>query len=387
MTAPAVSRNIFVGLQTSADHIYHLKRLGPNRYEEKPPKGAKRGRVVEIEDEIMKPLVSGVEANRYLTPQTDTYLLFPYDVGGDRPSLVPASAMRSRYPNAWSYLKGHEEELRARENRKMDVGDRWWAYNYPKNLDKQETAKLLVAQTVRSLQVSADSEGAFYINNVRVNGITPAQGASLWSILAALNAAPCDFYFRKTAKPKDNGYFEANKQFIKYLPIPDAQDEDSAALARYAERLQELNNRVHLALDDIALRMGTVRIRPRPDDWLFPDLPDLDDLTDTAPKRLKGTERRKWANERLTRELEARHAALEEHLTPAAPLSAELKRGELRFLIDGIPALTGIFPPANQGQFILAQWKTLASRTEVTARMTGKKLATELKKVVHPGKS
>lgn len=97
---PAVSLNIFVGIQTSADHIYHLKRLGPNRYEEKPPKGEKRGRVIEIEDEIMKPLVSGAEANRYLKPQTDTYLLFPYNLSGNRPSLIPAGTMRTEFPNA-----------------------------------------------------------------------------------------------------------------------------------------------------------------------------------------------------------------------------------------------------------------------------------------------
>lgn len=378
---PAISRNIFVGIQTSADHIYHLKRLGPNRYEEKPPKEAKRGRVVEIEDEIMKPLVSGSEASRYLTPQTDTYLLFPYSLSGNRPSLIPASAMRSQYPNAWAYLSGHEEELRARESNKMDIDDGWWAYNYPKNLDKQEVAKLLVAQTVNRMQVTADSEGAFYINNVRVNGIMPARGVSLWGTLAALNAKPCDFFFRKTAKPKDNGYFEANKQFIKYLPVPVAEGDDSAELSRDAERLQALYDQLRQALDDIARRMGFVRIRPRPDDWLFPDLPDLDELKDAAPKRLTGTDRRKWVKDRRAREVETRHAALEEHLKPGVLLSAELERGELRFLVDGIPAITGIFPPPEQAPFILAQWKVLASQTEVTARINGKKLATELKKV------
>ena len=34
---------------------------------------------VEIEDAIMKPLVSGPEAKRYEEPETDTFLLFPYE--------------------------------------------------------------------------------------------------------------------------------------------------------------------------------------------------------------------------------------------------------------------------------------------------------------------
>lgn len=239
----------------------------------------------------------------------------------------------------------------------------------------------MVAQTVNKMQVSADSEGAFYINNVRVNGIMPARGVSLWGTLAALNAKPCDFYFRKTAKPKDNGYFEANKQFIKYLPIPVMDAYDSAALAHDAERLQDLHDQLRQSLDDVARRMKSVRIRPRSDYWLFPDLPDLDDLKDAAPQRLIGADRRKWAKDRLARDVETRQAALEYHLKPGVSLAAELERGELRFLIDGIPAVTGIFPPPEQAPFILAQWKVLASRTDVTARMTGKALAAELKKV------
>lgn len=127
--------------------------------------------------------------------------------------------------------------------------------------------------------------------------------------------------------------------------------------------------------------MGSVRIKPCPDDWLFPNLPDLDELKVAAPKRLIGADRREWAKDRLVREVETRQAALEEHLKPGVPLSAELERGEMRFLIDGIPAIKGIFPPPEKASFILAQWKVLASRTEVSARMTGKKLATELKKV------
>lgn len=85
-------------------------------------------------------------------------------------------------------------------------------------------------------------------------------------------------------------------------------------------------------------------------------------MKDQAPKRLIGTERRAWAKERLTKEIDARHAALGEHLKPGVPLAADLVRGELRFLIDGIPAITGIFPPPAEAPFLLAQWSVMASR-------------------------
>ena len=56
---PLLTTAIFQGLITSADHIYHLERLGKDRYACTPKgKGAKRYEVA-VEDAIMKPLVSG----------------------------------------------------------------------------------------------------------------------------------------------------------------------------------------------------------------------------------------------------------------------------------------------------------------------------------------
>ena len=70
---------IFQGLITSADHIYQLRRLGKNRYAYRPKENGRRLAevVVEMEDAIMKPLVSGVHVKRFIEPSTDTFLLFP----------------------------------------------------------------------------------------------------------------------------------------------------------------------------------------------------------------------------------------------------------------------------------------------------------------------
>ena len=100
-----VSRAVFVGIQTSADHIYHLTRRGEGRYICSPTgKNAPPPFEVRIEDALMKPLVSGQEAKRYIQAQPDTYLLFPYTVDEDGAHLIPAADMARDFPNAWAYL-------------------------------------------------------------------------------------------------------------------------------------------------------------------------------------------------------------------------------------------------------------------------------------------
>src|SRR4029077_11592794 len=127
----SLTSGIIVGIQTSADHIYHLERLAAGRYKG-TPKG--RGAVpyeVEIEDIIMKPLVSGPEAKRYEEPETDTYLLFPYerDARGVM-RLIAADEMALQFPRAWAHLRRWEQDLRKRESNAFD--DETW-YRFGRN--------------------------------------------------------------------------------------------------------------------------------------------------------------------------------------------------------------------------------------------------------------
>ena len=376
----SLTRNIFVGIQTSADRIYHLKRLGPNRYEEKPPKGQRRGRVVTIEDGIMKPLVSGAQVRRYVTPDTDTYLLFPYIVQLGKPVLISAAMMQTNYPFAWDYLSRHEEDLRARENSKFD-DDEWWRFGRSQNIGRQSVQKLMIPRLVSRLACSVDLLAYYYLDNVDVGGIGTAPNISPYYLSSVMNSRATNFVFQRVSKPFRGKFRSANKQFIAPLPIPFGPDKERRELAQGAERLQQLYTEQRDALTDIHSRLGAIRIRRRPDSWLFPNLPTLDELVDQAPNRSVGVERREWARERLAREVEIRHARLREQLGPGAVLSAHLRRGELRFLIDGIPVVAGIFLPPKVAPFVLAQWRVLAGRLEVTGKLTGKKLADELKRV------
>jgi len=170
----ALTTGIIVGIQTSADHIYHLKRLGTDRYLCTPKGKGAKSYEVDIEDEIMKPLVSGPEAKRYEEPETDTYLLFPYarDTRGTM-RLIPPATMPVRFPRAWEHLHKWEKELRRRESNGFD-DDEWYRFGRNQNLDKQDIPKLIVAQTVPEMRVCADYQGTSYLNNVRVNGILAA---------------------------------------------------------------------------------------------------------------------------------------------------------------------------------------------------------------------
>lgn len=231
------SAAIVVGLQTSADHIFHVERLDATHC-----RTATNPRVA-LEPALLRPLVSGPDAHRYRTPSITTHLLFPYDdAPGRPPRLLGPDELARTYPQSWHYLKSHESELRARERGAFDDAA-WYRFGRQQSLGKQRRRKLGVAQTVRSLRVFYDHTGTHYFNNVRVNGILlPDDDEEVgWYLLGVLNGPVADFVFRRIAMPKAGGYHEANKQFIAPLPIPRADPLARADIARRARHLQTLH--------------------------------------------------------------------------------------------------------------------------------------------------
>ena len=382
MDDPAHTSNIFVGIQTSADSIYHLKRLGRNRYL-CTPKGADADPPyeVQVEDEIMKPLVSGTEAKRYVAPETDTFLLFPYQVSNETVRLIDAKTFEGSYPNAWAYLKSYEQSLREREKGKMDSDDSWWAYNYPKNLGKQEIQKLIVPRLVSSLLCSVDEHGQIYLDNVDVGGIAVSKTQDPFFICGILNAPVADFVFRRISKPFRGEYRSANKQFIAPLPIPPAKGAIQKDVAQRAKDLQSHHTLRRDIVGQLKKRLTAVQYKSRPETFLFPDLVVVKSRIEDAPKNLPALERREWAKQQYEQELQGRYDAISARLRPGVTLASGFADGELTFSVDGIQVLANIFLNEEDGAFITAQWKVLASTFPITERTDGKKLCNALRKL------
>ncbi len=262
VTLAEASSHIFQGLVTSADAVYHLIKLGPGRYYSKALGGD-----VEIEDEVMKPLVSGENAIPFGTPPTDKYLLFPYLVTEEQCRLYTPQEMK-RFRRCWQYLGENEKALRGRERGKMDH-DGWYGYVYPKSLDKQELPKLLVPRLLRSLFAANDFKGTMAIDNVDVGGVLPKSEWNPWYLLGAINSQALDFTWRKTAKFFRGGYHSANKQFIAPLPIPKTRS--TKPVAGLARKLADLCEQEAMLRRSVCRRL-VVDLAPAS---LLPTAPEL----------------------------------------------------------------------------------------------------------------
>jgi hypothetical protein len=398
---PKHTKNIFVGLQTSADAIFHLRRLGVGRYLCTPRgKNVPPPYEVEIEDELMKPLVSGAEARRYVAPQTNIFILFPYEVLAGSVKLIPATDLETKFPKAAAYLRSYEADLRKREAKldrnggiKRDAhgvaekapfdNDAWYRFGRHQNLDKQEIQKLIVPRLVSRLFCAVDENGSIYLDNVDVGGVAVSPGEDIFFIAGILNSPVAGFVFHRISKPFRGDYRSANKQFIAPLPIPPANQEQRGAVGGLARQLQALHTRRNEIIALLARRLSQTKFRARPETFLFPTLESAKERLLTAPKNLAESEKREWVRQRYEEELAGRYLAISTRLRPDAELVANLKDGELTFSISGVNVIEGVFVAKEEAEFVAAQWKVIANTFAVTEGTDGRKLCNTLRKLAH----
>lgn len=130
---------IFVGLQTSRDELYVVECQNEERFTVEVPIS---GRTYQLERDLFKPFLLGKDVQRYCHLSTNRYVFFPYKIVNGTAELVTLDEIRTQYPRTYEYIIDHESIFKARENGKAGKMVHWYAYIYPKNLNKFEQPKL-----------------------------------------------------------------------------------------------------------------------------------------------------------------------------------------------------------------------------------------------------
>jgi hypothetical protein len=178
------------------------------------------GKVYELENELLKPLLSGHDIKRYGTPMPNRLLLFPYIVKKGKAELIPAKDFANSFPKCWEYLMQNRSPLESREGGKFK-GQDWHRFGRTQNLALHVLPKLAIPRLVKHLEAVYDEAGSFYLDNVDVGGVILKDGSreNYLYMLGLLHSQVLDFCFRRISTPFRGGFRSANRQFIEPLPI------------------------------------------------------------------------------------------------------------------------------------------------------------------------
>jgi methylase of polypeptide subunit release factors len=204
-------------LVTGADNVFAL--TGAWREPTARLRSGSLKKVVEVESELLKPLVSGSrQVSRFAVAEPEDWLLFPYRDG----KLIAATTMETTYPLAWAYLEENRARLEARDGGDMK-GPNWYGFSRTQNLSAIWHPKVIVPYMNIAARAAADPTGRLAIVNVTTGGyfVAPNDVAHLDYLTAALNSRYAEAWWRKRATPHAGGYFGLTARAIGLLPVPD----------------------------------------------------------------------------------------------------------------------------------------------------------------------
>jgi hypothetical protein len=231
---------------------------------------------VALEREVLRPFLFGRDVDRWHLSWKGYWVIFPYWYGqvGNKKGwhLIPtkenlslepysdwpekAPLLDQNYPHLWAYLKEHEERLRAREGKEDEW--RWYDLAVPRSLEAATGPKLLVQLLASSAKYASDEEGKFLFQGGGKGG--GAYGISLKDdfkhlapvFLGLLNSSVADFYLKHISSVYSGGFWSYADAFLKWVPVPEATDEQKKRLAEYVCKLTEKVNEYHEVKEALA---------------------------------------------------------------------------------------------------------------------------------------
>ena len=215
-----IFEKIFQGLATSKDDVYFLYNCIEN---DNNIVGYSKQleRTINIEKELVKPLLKGEDVHRYDNIKTDRYVIFPYKINNGKVMLYTEDELSVLFPNGYIYLKECEGILRSREKGRFNIDGEWFQYGRKQGIIFAETEKLVAPDISMGGNFAYDLEGKFYQTTTIYGYIKKSDISESYKFwMALLNSRLCWWFLTNTGTTLANGFFRFKPDYIKPFPVP-----------------------------------------------------------------------------------------------------------------------------------------------------------------------
>lgn len=204
------------------------------------------GNRVDIEREMVKPVVYNREFLPLREIIPDAYRIFPYK-GDEHKTKISIEEVKEKYPLAYKYLESNKALITGKV--RHNDGEYWHTYTREHNHDSFESAKIIVPMTTKETYASFVSDRGIYMDNSNVwfLNYSGSNMIVMKALTMIINSTLFSVFGKCGANPASNGYYKFNKQFIEPIPLPNKRISPSNALI---QKLAELYDEIKLLLDE-----------------------------------------------------------------------------------------------------------------------------------------
>jgi type IIS restriction enzyme eco57I len=184
---------------------------------------------VDIEKEMVKPVVYNREFLPLREIIPDTYRIFPY-TGNDYKTKISIKKVQEKYPLAYKYLERNKKLIT--DKVRHNDGEYWHTYTREHNHDSFESPKIIVPMTTKETYATFVADKGLYMDNSNVWFLNYRGNNEIVmkALTMIINSTLFSVFGKSGANPANNGYYKFNKQFIEPIPLPNEKISPSNSL-------------------------------------------------------------------------------------------------------------------------------------------------------------
>ncbi len=243
-----VCESIFQGVVTGVDEIYFLQKqdnIGDGKtisvYSERLQKS------INIEKEIIKPMLKGEDISRYSIPEFNYYCIYPYKLVSGKTVILEENEFSEKYPLAYEYLASFKNELRDFRVKFKTNPKYWYSCHRARSMKLFETARIITPEISLGCNLTITPAGLYH--NTKVYSIIPNESRleNQYYWLGLLNSKVMWWFLSNTGYVLRGGYFVFKTNYLNPFPIRTINFSDSVDKARHdkmvslVERMLELH--------------------------------------------------------------------------------------------------------------------------------------------------
>ena len=250
-----ITSGIFQGLATTADPVYIMNYVSESE-KEIVLFSKVLDKEIQIEKEIVRPILKGSQIRRYYLEKPTKYFIFPYELKNDKAIVINPDVFSKKFPKTLEYLKKNRVILDKREQDektkigKLQKSPTWYGYSQEHNLNKFEGKKIITQVLSLHPQFALDkNENNYFVGGGNAGGYGIVLEKELIKndpylyhyVLGLLNSKLEEYVLRHISTTFRGGYVSYARRFIEKLPIPSiTTNEDKKIKMEIAKNVETL---------------------------------------------------------------------------------------------------------------------------------------------------
>jgi hypothetical protein len=195
---------------------------------------------VELEADVVKPLLKGENIQRYEPLSSDISIFYPhYQDQSGKTRAYSEAELRARFPKALAYIKPFKSHLIAKKIQYKTNADLWLSLHRSREMSLFEQPKILTPQLQNHPSFTFDQNGWYPDAGGYSLILKSASKDDYMFLLGVMNSSLLWYFIRSTSNPYNNSYYYFKTKYLEPFSLPAVDKDKQTRIAKLAEKIHE----------------------------------------------------------------------------------------------------------------------------------------------------